>query len=57
MPAKGKCVVCGVGPREIPDRENPGRLQLKVCRKCHQKRLAGDLRRIVALQGQTELKP
>jgi len=44
---RGKCVVCGVGPREIPDRDNPGLLQLRVCRKCHGERIRGDLRAIM----------
>ena len=43
-----KCIVCGTGPREIPDRESYNHRVKKVCRQCHGKRLLGDLRRIVA---------
>lgn len=42
-----KCIVCGVGPREVPDRNVMGRLVHKVCRQCHRKRLLGDLDRII----------
>jgi hypothetical protein len=41
-----KCVVCGVGPREVPDRESTSRAK-RVCRPCHGKRLQGDLKRII----------
>ena len=39
-----KCIVCGIGPREIPDRERMGRSIKLVCRACHMERLSGDAR-------------
>lgn len=41
-----KCVICGVNPREIPDRNAQGRPIKKICRRCHANRLLGDLLRI-----------
>lgn len=43
---KKRCIICGVGPREVPDRYSMSNVK-KVCRPCHGKRLQGDLRRIV----------
>jgi hypothetical protein len=45
-----RCVVCGVGPREVPDRERMGRPIKRVCRSCHRLRLAGDIREILRLR-------
>lgn len=42
-----RCVICGIGPREVPDRERMGRPVKMVCRKCHGQRLLGDLRTIM----------
>ena len=44
---KKTCVVCRVGPREVPDRERMGRPVKRVCRKCHAGRLLGDVGRIL----------
>ncbi len=41
------CVVCLIGPREVPDREDKENSNPMVCRKCHGARLLGDLRRIM----------
>jgi hypothetical protein len=41
------CIVCGKGPREVPDRDSGSNVK-KVCRPCHGKRLQGDLRAILA---------
>ena len=43
-----RCVICGVGPREVPDRERMGGKPYKrICCQCHGKRLLGDLRGIM----------
>jgi hypothetical protein len=42
-----RCIVCGVGPREVPDREQMGRPIKRVCRSCHRLRLVGDIREIL----------
>lgn len=41
------CIVCGKGPREVPDRDSGSNVK-KVCRQCHGKRLQNDLRTIIA---------
>lgn len=41
------CVLCGVRPREVPDRERMGRPIKRVCRQCHGQRLIGDVRKIM----------
>jgi len=48
MPAK-PCVVCHVGPRDLPDRERMGRPIKRVCRACHMARLRDDFRAALAL--------
>jgi hypothetical protein len=53
-PNEKRCIVCGVGPREVPDREAMGKPIKKVCRPCHGMRLLGDLHRIV--EGQRNVK-
>ena len=47
--AKKMCQICGVKPATVPDRECVGRLINKVCDSCHGLRLAGDVKRIMAL--------
>lgn len=46
--APRKCKLCGIGPRELPDRET-GSSGKTVCKKCHSKRLAADLKMIMAV--------
>lgn len=46
---KKLCTVCGIGPREVPDRNRmPGRLVNRICRGCHSARLRGDIDAILA---------
>lgn len=47
-----RCIVCGVGPREVPDREALSHRVLKVCRPCHGKRLMGDLREVIRVEAE-----
>lgn len=47
--SKSRCIVCGEGPREVPDRNSMSKAK-KVCRPCHGKRLLGDLRAIAKQQ-------
>lgn len=49
-PSKAKlCIVCHDGPREVPDRNSMSPAK-KVCRKCHGKRLKGDMCEILRQQ-------
>lgn len=48
--AKKMCEICGEKPATVPDREGMGRLINRVCPSCHALRLAGDLKRIMALR-------
>lgn len=53
--SKKPCIVCGVRPREVPDRNRmPGRPIKLVCRQCHSERLRGDLQRIFALANECD---
>jgi hypothetical protein len=47
---KKLCEICGKNPATVPDRECMGRLINRVCSSCHALRLAGDMKRIIALQ-------
>ena len=49
---KTKCILCGVGPREVPDRERMGRPIKRVCRSCHAARLRSDLDYILQVRQQ-----
>lgn len=42
------CFLCGEKPAAVPDRECMGRPIKRVCRDCHQARLRGDLKKILA---------
>lgn len=48
--AKKMCEICGDKPATVPDRERMGRLINRVCSSCHALRLAGDLKRIMAIR-------
>lgn len=43
-----RCIVCKVGPREVPDR-NTCSMVKRVCKSCHQARLQDDLTRIARI--------
>lgn len=43
-----KCVLCMRRPAEVPDRERQGRLVKRLCRDCAAKRLAGDIKNLLA---------
>lgn len=47
MAEKKLCILCGVGRREIPDRNVMGRPIKKICRKCHSERLRGDMVKVL----------
>lgn len=41
------CILCGLLPAEVPDRETTSRA-LRVCQRCHWERLADDIRGVLA---------
>ena len=47
---KRKCNICGVNPREVPDREVMGRPTKKICRRCHLALLRGDIEEVLRVE-------
>lgn len=43
------CELCGKEPASVPDRNRPGRLINRICRKCHNSRLKGDMQNILIM--------
>lgn len=50
-----RCVICHDKKATVPDRNMVGRAP-RLCHDCHANRLAGDMRRILALRQQAERK-
>lgn len=48
--SKKVCEICGIHPATVPDRDRPGRLINRVCSRCHQARLVGDVNLIMKLR-------
>ncbi len=48
---KKMCEICGKNPATVPDRNRPGRLVNRLCGECHAKRLRGDMRFVLGVQG------
>ena len=46
MKKKRMCKICGIYPAEVRDRNNPTNPRKTICRKCHGKRLQGDMAEI-----------
>ena len=52
---KKMCEICGEEPATVPDRDRPGRPINRICSRCHGRRLAGDLQKILERKKESDL--